>query len=147
VGRNSKLLLNVPPNRAGVIPAPDVQRLREFKRARDRLFARERRSVTWKWTNGPGLRHEGLASLARPLNLAVIRLGEAIENGQQVARYRVEGDVGNGQWRVLSSGETIGYCKLDRLDAPVTVSRVRVIIDDVVDAVPTVNVRLFAAVT
>lgn len=147
VGRNSKLLLNVPPNRAGVIAAPDVQRLREFKRARDRLFAHERRRVEWQWTSGPGLRLEGLASLARPLTLAVIRLGEAIENGQQVARYRVEGDVGNGQWRVLSHGETIGYCKLDRLAAPVTVRRVRVIIEDVVEAAAPVNVRLFAAVT
>ncbi len=147
VGRNSKLLLNVPPNREGRIPVPDVQQLRAFRAARDRLLARERRGVAWQWASGPGVRTEGLAVLKRPLSLAVIRLGESIENGQQVARYRVEGDRGDGRWRVLSSGETIGYCKLDRLDAPVTVSRVRVIIEDVVDAVPSVNVRLFAAVT
>ena len=145
VGRNSKLLLNVPPNRAGVIAEPDVRRLREFRDARDRVFGRELVPLDWEWRASSENRREGTTVLARPSAIAVVRLGEAIEHGQQVARYRVEGDVGNGQWRVLSSGETIGYCKLDRLDAPVTVSRVRVIIEDVVDAVPAVTVRLFAA--
>jgi alpha-L-fucosidase len=145
VGRNSKLLLNVPPNRDGLIGAADAERLREFRDARDRVFRRELVSLDWSWRTSNGGRLEGTTALARPLPISVVRLGEAIENGQQVGRYRVEGDVGNGQWRVLSSGETIGYCKLDRLGAPVTVSRVRVIIEDVVDARPGVNVRLFAA--
>jgi len=145
VGRNSKLLLNVPPTRDGIVSAVDARRLREFRAARARLFGREISALDWSWRETSSSRLEGAAWLASAESIAVIRLGEAIENGQQVARYRVEGDPGDGQWRVLSSGETIGYCKLDRLDAPVTVRRLRVIIEDIVDALPTVNVRLFAA--
>ena len=147
VGRNSKLLLNVPPTRDGLIAAADAARLREFRDARNRVFGLEISPLDWSWRAARDARLEGTAALARPLPVSVVRLGEAIEHGQQVARYRVEGDVGNGQWRVLSSGETIGYCKLDRLDAPVTVSRLRVIIEDLVEVADAVNVRLFAAVT
>ena len=38
VGRNSKLLLNVPPTRDGLLHPSDVDRLAEFRSARDRLF-------------------------------------------------------------------------------------------------------------
>src|SRR5438552_17277639 len=39
VGHNSVLLLNVPPDRRGLIAAPDVERLREFQAHRQRAFA------------------------------------------------------------------------------------------------------------
>ena len=39
MGHNSVLLLNVPPNRSGLIAAPDVQRLREFRNWQQRTFA------------------------------------------------------------------------------------------------------------
>jgi alpha-L-fucosidase len=41
VGRNSLLLLNVPPDRRGLIPAEDSLRLVEFRTALDSVFARD----------------------------------------------------------------------------------------------------------
>jgi alpha-L-fucosidase len=38
VGRNSNLLLSVPPDRRGLIPARDSIRLMEFRRMRERVF-------------------------------------------------------------------------------------------------------------
>ena len=143
VGRNSKLLLNVPPNRAGRIADADVARLREFKATRDARFARELATTGWKWRVDERRRVEGVAQLKAPASIAVVRLGEDIANGQQVASYRVEGDSGDGVWRTLSKGETIGYCKLDLVNESASVVRVRLVIDDVVDSPPTVAVRIF----
>jgi alpha-L-fucosidase len=145
VGRNSKLLLNVPPNRDGRIADADAQRLREFRAARDALFARELPPVDWRWRAAPGPRLEATATLAAPTTVGVVRLGESIEHGQQVARYQLEGDSGDGVWRTLAAGQTIGYCKLDRIDPPIAVSRLRLTIDEVVDQISPVTARLFAA--
>lgn len=145
VGRNSKLLLNVPPNRDGLLADADVRRLCEFRTARDTLFASELPWLDWTWraTNGGSI--EGLASLSGPSALSVIRLAEAIEEGQQVARYRLDGDVGDGAWRALAEGQTIGYCKLDRVDPTMRIARLRVTIDEFVETVAPVQVRVFAA--
>ncbi|MBI5601604.1 MAG: alpha-L-fucosidase [Gemmatimonadetes bacterium] len=145
VGRNSKLLLNVPPNRDGRIADADVRRLREFRDASDALLAREVPALDWTWRVTASGRLEGVASLPSPTSVSVLRLAEHIENGQQVARYRVDGDAGSGRWRTLAEGQTIGYCKLDRVDPAVRVERLRVTIDEFVESVAPVQVRAFAA--
>lgn len=97
-------------------------------------------------TNGGGL--EGSASLPDVAAINLIRLAERIEGGQQVARYRVDGDAGdagNGAWRALAEGHPIGYCQLDRIDQTVRVERLRVTIDEFVESVAPVRVRVFAA--
>lgn len=147
VGRNSKLLLNVPPARDGLIAAADVNRLREFRSAREALFADELTGLEWAWRVVPGRQLEGVAVLPRATAISVIRMGELIEHGQQVVRYRVDGDVGHGAWRELSRGETIGYCKMDRLAVTVGVTRLRVTIEEFLDSPSTVLVRAFAART
>ena len=86
-----------------------------------------------------------MASLPSPTPVSVIRLAERIEDGQHVARYHVDGDAGSGNWRLLAEGQTIGYCKLDRVDQVVRVERLRVTIDEFVESVAPVQVRAFAA--
>src|SRR5256885_15035364 len=57
VGRNSKLLLNVPPTRDGVLHATDVARLAELRTRLTSLFAEDfaaGRPVTWRVTGGAG---------------------------------------------------------------------------------------------
>lgn len=145
VGRNSKLLLNVPPNRDGLLADADVRRLREFREARDAQFAREVLAPDWSWRVANGGRLEGRVSLPDPMTINVVRLAERIEDGQQVARYRVDGDIGDGTWRALADGQTIGYCKLDRVDPTVRVARLRVTIDEFVETATPVQVRAYAA--
>ncbi len=128
VGRNSKLLLNVPPTRAGLLHPTDVQHLTAFDAqltalVQDDLAAGGR--SRWRKTGTTTGVLE--VDLPRPATIGVVSLGERIEQGQCVAKYTVSGWSGSA-WTPLSSGTTIGYKKLDRV-TPTAISRVRVAVD------------------
>ena len=143
VGRNAKLLLNVPPTRDGRLHDVDVSRLGEFRSRLDAMFASDVAAggqASWRVTGPRTVQLEIV--LDRPWNVAVARLEEPIARGQRVARYVLQGSLG-AEWRDLSRGTTIGYAKIDRF--PVTsVSRVRLSIEDAVDTPERVAVKLFA---
>jgi alpha-L-fucosidase len=126
VGRNSKLLLNVPPTRDGLLHPTDVERLGGMRQRLDALFARDL---------SPEVR------AGRVATVAVADLAEDIAQGQSLARYTLHGLAG-GSWRVLSRGTTIGYRKLDRFQA-VSVSGVRLEIQEVVGQARPVTVALY----
>ena len=132
VGRNSKLLLNVPPTRQGLLHQTDVDRLAGMRTVLDLMFRdnhADRRRASWRLT---GERSAVLTvDLGRTVNLRILDLREDVSRGQVVARYTISGEV-NGVWRPLSAGSTIGYRKLDRLDAR-DVRRLRVTIEEAVD--------------
>ena len=138
VGRNSKLLLNAPPTRHGLLHETDVARLAGMRRRLDALFGEELArgaNVTWPRTVTGEV---GEVVLGRPAPVGLIELTEAIAKGQVVAKYVVEGFDGMN-WRQLSRGTTIGYKKLDQF-APVTVQRVRLTVEE--SLAPPVNVAL-----
>ncbi len=142
VGRNSKLLLNVPPTRAGVLAEADVARLGGMQRRLAVLFQDElvgRRSLSWRLTGERTA--ERAVDLGRTIMVGIADLREDIERGQVVARYVLEGSDG-GAWRELSQGTTIGFRKLDRF-TPVAVRRVRLRIEDAVAAPLPVGLRLY----
>lgn len=126
VGRNAKLLLNVPPTRAGRLHATDVDRLRGMRHRLDALFAEDR--------------SRSLAA-GRSASVSIADLREDISRGQSVARYTLHGLV-EGRWRVLSRGTTIGYRRLDRF-RPVAVSAVRLTIEESVGDAGPVEIRLY----
>ena len=142
VGRNSKLLLNVPPTRQGLLHDVDVTRLAGMHQRLDALFANDLAR------GGKVARHVENRSatievdLHQPTTVGLVELSEQIEHGQAVARYVVEGHDG-GAWRTLSRGTTIGYRKLDRF-APVAVQRVRLTVEDALAKPDGVRMRLFA---
>jgi alpha-L-fucosidase len=80
--------------------------------------------------------------LGRPTAIRLARLEENIARGQSVARYTLSG-AADGGWQPLSRGSTIGYTKLDRFE-PVTVSRVRLAIDESIGPPEGITVRLYA---
>jgi len=156
VGRNCLLLLNVPPDQDGRIAQEDAARLREFRTALDRIFTTDLAEgagteVSSLWGDdsdsfGGGkvldgdldsywAPREGALSGSVTLTLAqeatfnVIRIQEPITMGQRVIRYRVEAWQG-GDWQPISRGTTVGFKKLDRLENPVTTSRVRLVVED-----------------
>jgi len=135
VGRNSKLLLNVPPTRDGVLHATDVARLAELRTRLTSLFAEDfaaGRPVTWRVTGGAGRRAVAEVDLGRTVRIGLARLGEEIARGQCVARYAVQGTVESaGDWRELARGTTVGYRKVDRFE-PTPARRVRVVVEDAV---------------
>ena len=129
VGRNGKLLLNVPPTRDGLLHSTDVARLAAFRDRLSTMFERDtgsRTQRTWRVTSGRSAVLE--LDLGVPTAIGLARLGEDIARGQSVTRYTLTGASGE-EWRVLSRGTTIGYTKLDRFPTA-TVRHVRVTIDE-----------------
>jgi alpha-L-fucosidase len=141
VGRNGKLLLNVPPTREGLLHATDVARLAEFRRRLAAMFERDfaSRGRIRSMSEAPWL--EQVIDLGQPTTIRIARLEEDITRGQCVARYTLYG-AADAEWRVLSRGTTIGYAKMDRF-APVTVRQVRLVIDDAVTKPEFIRVKLY----
>jgi alpha-L-fucosidase len=144
VGRNGKLLLNVPPTREGLLHSTDVARLASF---RDRLNAVCENDVASgaqrAWRVGGDGAAEVELDLGAPTTIGVARLEEDITHGQSVGRYALLGETGDAA-RPLAFGFTIGYAKLDRFPA-VTVRRIRVAVNSGAPSEP-VTVRLYAPI-
>ena len=148
VGRNSKLLLNVPPNRDGVLSAPDRASLVEFGRRRRDLLGTDLASLArcsessmldkpfgadrvvdgnpdsyWEAATGAP---EGSVELLlrRPTRCTVIRLQEPIARGQVIESFTITAPDG-AEARVLAEGTTVGYCRLVEIP-PTTIERLRV---------------------
>ena len=136
VGRNSKLLLNVPPTRTGLFHPTDTARLEAFG-------ARLRALRDTDVASGARIARHGSSvelTLPAPVSFDVVSLQEDIARGQVVERYRVETMAG-GAWTTISRGTTIGYRKLDRV-TPVAASRVRLVVEAALDTPQIARVSL-----
>ena len=125
VGRNAKLLLNVPPTREGVLHEIDVSRLAGLQTRLTSLFDRDlatgaRRA--WRVTGDRAARLE--LDLGRQVTASISRLEEHITQGQRVARYWLSVLQPERGWQRTAVGTTIGYTRLDRF-APVSFRHAR----------------------
>lgn len=102
VGRNSVLLLNVPPDTEGLINRSDVIRLNEFKEWLTDSFSN---NVLKEKEKGG----EWYVNNDAVMNCVVV--SEDITKGQRVEQFAVEGFI-NGEWKTLASGTTIGYKRI-----------------------------------
>jgi alpha-L-fucosidase len=153
VGRNSLLLLNVPPNNQGLLSDADARRLAEFRARLDRIFranlaAGKAVSASNSRADAPSFSaasvlddnantcwatDDGVTSgwievdLGAPTQFNVAMVQEAIELGQRVAAYHLEVRRG-GLWKTIDSGTTIGHKRLDRFET-VTAQHVRLVVD------------------
>ena len=142
VGRNGKLLLNVPPTKSGWLHPVDVARLTGFRERLSAMFAHDLAAAAHRAWRVTGPRSAELEiDLGRPTPVSIARLEEEIAHGQSVAKYTVYGATDDA-WRVLSRGTTIGYTKLDRF-TPSPVRRVKVAIDDAMAAPEPITVGLY----
>jgi alpha-L-fucosidase len=133
VGRNSKLLLNVPPTRAGLLHETDVARLAAMHGSVTHRFVDiVTRGREPGWRTLPDGRMACEIGLGRQTTVALADLREDIQYGQVVSKYVLEGtmDRNAAPWRELARGTTIGYRKLDRF-APTTVRALRLTIETV----------------
>ena len=143
VGRNSKLLLNVPPTRAGLLHERDAGNLLAARRRLTNLFANNLAAggvSRWRPTGGRTAALE--IDLGATRTIAIAELHEDIAHGQAVARFTLTGSNG-GAWQALASGTTIGFRRLVRF-APAAVRRVRLSIDDAVTRPSRVGLGLYA---
>jgi alpha-L-fucosidase len=145
VGRNSKLLLNVPPTREGLLHDVDVERLSRMRAALTSLFGwnlAASRRATWRRTDRTAALDVDLGAVRR---FSIVDLREPIARGQHVARFRViASDAPSSEGRVIAAGTTIGYRRLLRLDAPVSGRFVRVTVDEAVAAPERLTLGLYA---
>lgn len=144
VGRNSKLLLNVPPTREGRLHEIDSGRLLQMRHRLAALFAEDvvvGHPPDWHPT-GPK-RAAALIEFPSPERVAISDLRENIARGQFVSRYELEGYEGS-TWVPLASGTTIGYRKLDRFE-PRTVTKVRLRVEASLEKPHPVRIGLFRA--
>ena len=128
VGRNSKLLLNVPPTKAGLLHDVDIERLAGMRAKLDEMFRVNLGGAgTWQQT----------------ATVSIADLREEIERGQSVAGYRLESSLDGETWQLLSKGTTIGYRKLDRFP-PTPVRHVRLTITDAIGRPQPITLSLYA---
>jgi len=159
VGRNSLLLLNVPPDRRGLFHENDVARLRELRATLDATFktnlaagrpvhatsaapgheaakATDGDGATW-WAPAGGTIQASLEiNLGGPATFDRAMLQEMIATGQRVEQFKLEAWDGQG-WKEITRATTIGYKRLLRFPQQTT-SRVRLVILDSRDT-PTIR--------
>lgn len=101
VGHNSTLILGITPDDQGLVPEADAKRMKEFGEEINRRYAHPIAK-----TSGEG--NELVLELDRPQKINRVALQEAIEKGERVREFKIEGKV-NGKWVDLYKGNSMGH--------------------------------------
>lgn len=134
VGRNSNLLLNVPPDRRGLIPAQDSLRLMEFRRMREQVFKKnlalkakvtvsssrnnlkpaslvDGKAATYWASPDTALTPVICLNFKKAVTFNRLLLQEYIALGQRVKSFKVE-VLDNGQYKEIANETTIGHKRI-----------------------------------
>ncbi len=153
VGRGASFLLNVPPDRRGLLHENDVASLKSFGAQLAALFEKNlaagakvkasstlagpykaaqlldgKRDTAWVAAEGAKTAEVEFA-LKGEAEFNVIRLREEIRLGQRIGAFAVEAWK-DGAWASVAEGTSIGSCRLAKLAQPVKTNKVRVRITD-----------------
>jgi alpha-L-fucosidase len=141
IGRGGQLMLGLSPDRRGMLPDADVNRLEQFgaairKRYGRNLIAKEHirgqgaieaaldGDPETFWSAPAGSHHAVLeANFAKPLTFDHALVMEWLNDGQHVEHFRIEAWTGK-DWSSLVEGNAIGHKRIDHF-GPVTASRIR----------------------
>ncbi len=150
VGRNSVLLLNLPPNKDGLLHDNDVNRLKEFGQAIRDIF-KENLVENCKINSSSILNEDKEYSVTNTIDgknnsywvpqiedgnrwveiefeqdkvFDVISIQEFIELGQRVSEFNVEAFI-NGEYKEIFQGKTIGYKRLIRIK-PIKTNKIKI---------------------
>lgn len=169
VGRNGVLLLNLPPDRRGLIHENDIRSLKAFRKIIDHTFRNnlaqhqtaeadhfrgqnprfaaqhltDADNQTY-WAADDDKRQATLTiSLNKPRKFNRMMLQEPIRFGQRVSAFHIDAEV-DGNWVTIARGTTIGYKRLLRFDT-IKSGKVRIVIDDALGPPALSNAGLFYA--
>lgn len=109
VGRNSVLLLNIPPNRKGLISDADIRSLRGWRHAMDATFGVDLAAGAMVKRDTTMIE----LTLQKETSFDVLSLQEDIRVGQRVEQWIFEME-DHGGWKEVAAGTTIGYKRLLR---------------------------------
>ena len=152
VGGNSSLLLNIPPDRRGLMHETDVSRLREMGEYIKKTFAVDlagKAVITSDTDDGvntagnvrqdsydsyfkteDGVNAASLTfSFKEPETVSHVVIKEHIPMSQRIERFEIEYRTPDGAFRRIYSGTTVGYKKIARFD-PVVTDGIRLRITD-----------------
>jgi len=165
-GRGANLLLNVPPNRDGLLQEEDMASLKAFGRYRRATFGRnlaagariaassarpdcdaanllDGRDDTYWAANDDVLTAEITLDLNADAPFRVIRLREAIRLGQRIDSVTLDRWTA-GRWEPVAAATSIGARRLIRLEQPVTAGRLRLRIERAAASPALTELALFA---
>lgn len=143
VGRNGVLLLNLPPDKRGLIHEADVKSLQQWRQQIDGTFKTnllkdakvetpngkkgkamlDGKYKTHWTTRGSDTTAVIIFNLKAPQTFDVLLLQENITVGQRIENFVLEYKEG-ADWKKITEGTTVGYKRLLRFN-PVTASQVR----------------------
>jgi len=143
IGRNGVLLLNVPPDKRGLIHESDSTVLSEFGKLINSIFSNnlaKNAAIEADGENAKSLLDDDFdtywttnsekdttatieLTLKDPVTFNILQLQENIALGQRVESFVMEYWDGN-DWKPVSEGTTIGYKRILRFE-PITASKVR----------------------
>ncbi|MDR0733452.1 MAG: alpha-L-fucosidase [Dysgonamonadaceae bacterium] len=147
VGRNSVLLLNVPPDQRGLLHENDVQNLLKFAEIRNKTFAENLLTGTMA-TCGNGINMQGLTdgdyntfwttadrdttsvinfTFENEIMFDLLLLQENIRIGQRIEQFKFEYFMGD-EWKEIVNASTVGYKRILRFPT-VKSSRLRLTIE------------------
>ena len=152
VGRNSLLLLNIPPNNEGLFEASDIKAIKEFRSILNETFAKnlasikaDKRLTDKKLNTFVPLKTNVplVVSFGKKVSFDRVMLQENIANGQKIKSGLVEYWDGNA-WEKLSSFTTVGYKRLIR-SKQVETAKVRMTITEAKGPVQLAEIGFFKA--
>jgi alpha-L-fucosidase len=123
VGRNATLILGLTPDPDGLLPEPDVARMKEFG---DEINSRFEKPVASVSGEGKTL----VMKLKEEVVINTMVLQEQIENGEHIRQYSLQAKVA-GRWQDICAGQSVWH-KCIREFKPVTTSRLRLVFDQYV---------------
>jgi alpha-L-fucosidase len=154
VGRGSTLLLNVPPDRRGLIHERDLAALQGFKNMLDTEFGNnlatnakvsassfrgddkafspanvaDQDPETYWATDAEIARGYIEIDFGQPTSIKYVEIQEYIKLGQRIRGFKIEA-FQQGEWKSIAEGTTIGYKRILRIE-PTQTTKVRIKITD-----------------
>ena len=130
VGRNAGWLLNIPPDRRGLLHENDVEALRQLGEFLKNAFAEDLLHGAKKTTSSDS--KELVLELNESREFNCIILSEDISLGQRIHGYELLAEL-EGEEKIIASGRCIGYKQAIYLEEPIKAEKIILRITDVVD--------------
>jgi len=108
VGHNSTLFLGLTPDPRGLLPEPDVQRLKELGDEIRRRFSNPLARIS-------GSASKLFLNLDRKSEINTIVLREDISFGQRIRKYAVEAKI-KGKWATIADGSSVGNKRIQEIE-------------------------------
>lgn len=123
VGKNSVLLLNIPPDKRGLIHNNDIRSLKGLKKILDKTFRNNLLAGATSKVSNTTIEY----TLSAPATFNVAMVQEDIKVGQRIEQFHFEAWDGK-VWKTFTGGTTVGHKRLLRFPA-VTSQKIRFVTD------------------